>query len=141
MNINVYSSVAISPDGSKIVFRFDNQLYFRNINQLDAIPLQGTTNAGTPFFSPDNRWIGFFADGKLKKISTGGGTPVILADAGDNRGATWGRKGDIVFSGITTTGLMMVKESGGVVKELTTLNKERNERTHRWPRPEMPRLP
>jgi eukaryotic-like serine/threonine-protein kinase len=133
MNINIYSSVAISPDGSKIVFRFDNQLYFRNINQLDAIPLQGTTNAGTPFFSPDSRWIGFFADGKLKKISTGGGTPVILADAGDNRGAAWGRNGDIVFSGITTTGLLMIKESGGVVKELTSLNKEKNERTHRWP--------
>jgi serine/threonine protein kinase len=133
LDISVYSSVAVSPDGTKIVYRSLNQLFLRNVNQLDPMPLPGTKLAGSPFFSPDGRSIGFFSEGKLKKLSLNGGAPVVLADAGDNRGATWGKNGDIVFTGSTTVGLSLVKASGGSAQILSTLDKEKNERTHRWP--------
>jgi serine/threonine-protein kinase len=133
VDISVYSSVAISPNGTKIVYRSLNQLFLRNVDQLEPIPLAGTNLAGSPFFSPDGRSIGFFSEGKLKKLSLNGGAPVVLADAGDNRGATWGKNGDIIFSETPTFGLRRVKATGGSVQKLSVLDEKNNERTHRWP--------
>ncbi len=65
-------------------------------NQFTA--LMGTENALSPFFSPDGEWIGFFADGKLKKISVKGGATVTLCDAPDPDGASWGDDGNIIAS-------------------------------------------
>jgi hypothetical protein len=65
-----------------------------------------------PFF-PNGEWIGFFADGKLKKISVRGGEPIVLAEAPNNRGASWGPNGAIIFAATATTGLIRISATGG----------------------------
>ena len=69
------------------------------VDRLDAARLPGTDGGASPFFSPDGRWIGFFADGKLKKIAASGGSPSIVADAPAPGGAAWGPDGRIAFAG------------------------------------------
>jgi serine/threonine protein kinase len=87
----------ISPDGSRLAFvgdeslGEDQKLWVRPLTSLVAQPLPGTSHAVYPFWSPDSRYLGFFADGKLKKVSVGGGQPETLCDAPEGRGASWGK--------------------------------------------------
>jgi len=109
-----------------------SRLYIRSLEQLEATPLQGTEGARNPFFSPDNLWIGFFADGKLKKVSVNGGVPVTLCDAQDDRGGSWSEAGWITFSARSgESPLFSVSSDGGTPKPLTSLDGA--EITHRWP--------
>jgi eukaryotic-like serine/threonine-protein kinase len=87
-----------------------------------------------PFFSPDSQWLGFFAHGKMKKISVRGGTAVTIADAPSNRGADWGEHGSIVFAPIARAGLLTVAATGGVPEILTTPDSEQGETSHVRPR-------
>jgi serine/threonine-protein kinase len=91
------------------------QLFVRKLDQLQAAPLAGTEGAESPFFSPDGQWLGFFANGKLKKISVTGGAPVTLADAPQSRGAAWTDDDAIIFMPDLTPGLtfMRVSAAGG----------------------------
>ena len=100
---------------------------------MQATALSGTENARDPFFSPDGQWLGFFADGKLKKVSVDGGAAVILCDAPNDRGGSWGEDGTIVFSPVLRTALSKVFSAGGSPQPLTTLDKQTGEVTHRWP--------
>ena len=93
----------LSPDGTRLALVASGadqkrRIYVRSLDQLQATALSGTENARDPFFSPDGQWIGFFADGKLKKISVQGGAAVTLCDAPDDRGGSWGDDGTIVFA-------------------------------------------
>lgn len=97
------------------------------------LPLQGTEGGSHPFFSPDGRWIGFFAEGKLKKTSIDGGKVLTLAEAPAHRGAVWGSSDIIIYSPEYDSGLWKIRASGGTPEALTTPDPERNERTHRWP--------
>jgi eukaryotic-like serine/threonine-protein kinase len=126
-------AVAISADGSAIVFVKSDKLYLRKIERFTTVPLPGTEGASCPFFSPDGRWIGFFATGKMKKISVDGGPVFSIADAGNPRGAAWGAAGAIIYSPDATGGLMKVGDGGGPVTRLTIPDSSKNERTHRWP--------
>src|SRR6185436_3581962 len=97
------SSVILSPDGSRLVFVGNtadakSHMYTRPLDQPRASQLAGSDGAGNPFFSPDGQWIGFFADGKLKKISVQGGASVTLSDAPNDRGGSWGEDGQIIVS-------------------------------------------
>ena len=74
------------------------RLWLRPLDALDPQPLPGTEEAQYPFWSPDSRYIGFFAQGKLKKIAVTGGPAQNLCDAPDGRGGTWNREGVIVFA-------------------------------------------
>jgi serine/threonine-protein kinase len=129
------ATIALSRDGQRIVVtaRKDGkvQLYTRLLNQAQLTALSGTEEAYTPFFSPDGRWIGFAANGKLKKVSVDGGTPVTLADTPNLRGASWGDDGYIVFTPTVTGPLWRVSAEGGAATELTKL--ANGERTHRFP--------
>src|SRR5262249_41236465 len=109
------------------------QLYVRRLDQLHAIPLAGSDNASNPFFSADGQWIGFFADGKLKKISVSGGGTMTLRDAVNGRGGRWADDGTIVFAGNSApgSGLSRVSASGGKEEPLTTPGE--GETLHRWP--------
>jgi WD40-like Beta Propeller Repeat len=85
--VDAGAASVVSPNGSKFVFRASEtgpnqipRLYVRPRDQLQATPLAGTEGARDQFFSPDGQWIGFFSDGKLKKIPTQGGTPVTLGN-------------------------------------------------------------
>jgi DNA-binding winged helix-turn-helix (wHTH) protein/Tol biopolymer transport system component len=108
-------------------------LYVRPVDRLDPARLAGTEGAASPFFSPDGRWIGFFADGKLKKIAASGGSPSIVADAPAPGGAAWGPGGRIAFAGLPAGGLSLVSDQGGAVTALTTPQAERGEVRHLSP--------
>jgi serine/threonine-protein kinase len=130
-------TAAISPDGSRIAFPVRDSggrhiLATRLLGQAASTVLFGTDNAADPFFSPDGQWIGFFADGKLKKISVLGGAAFTLCDASTNRGASWGEDGNIIAS-ISAGGLSRVPAVGGAPKTLTK-PLEKGERSHRWPK-------
>ncbi len=131
---------ALSPDGSRFAYvtggaRSDgvSRLYLRDMDKKDAVVLEGAGNAASPFFSPDGQWIGFFADGKLKKISVRGGAPVNLCDVAAYRGATWGEDDTIVFTSQYTAPLFRIPANGGTPQAVTHLNPSRSETTHRWP--------
>ena len=68
------------------------------MDSLEAKPIPGTEGAVNPFFSPDGQWLGFFAGGKLKKVSVSGGAALTLGDAAIPRGASWGSQGMIAFA-------------------------------------------
>jgi Tol biopolymer transport system component len=129
--------LALSPDGRTVAFVADidttSQLWIRSLDDLSARPLIGTDDALLPFFSPDGRHLGFFADGKLKRIPVVGGAVRVLADALDPRGGTWGDNDLIVFSPDYRTGLSAVPASGGDVQRLTSPDEARYEKSHRWP--------
>lgn len=131
------ASVALSPDGRQIVFMGTKgsavELYLRSLNEPGAKPIAGTENGASPFFSPDGKWIGFFADGKLKKIAVEGGTAQVLAEAPNQRGGNWAKDGTIIFSPEYTGGLMRVPESGGQAQALLMPDAKKGERTCRWP--------
>jgi serine/threonine-protein kinase len=104
------------------------------MNQPELVALPNTENVTTPFFSPDGRWIAFFADGKLKKISIEGGAPLTLCNVGsDPRGGAWGPDDTIVFASAGSSGLFRVPASGGTPEPLTELDATRGETAHRWP--------
>ena len=131
-------TVLLSPNGRLLVLVGSprsgdrSRLYLRPLDQLSAAPVPGTEGARNPFFSPDSRWIGFFADGKLKKIPVCGGAPVAVADAPDDRGGSWADNGWIAFSPRSgELPLYRVSADGGTAEPLTTL--ERGDITHRWP--------
>ena len=79
-------------------------LWVRPLGAIAAQPLPGTDGAGLPFWSPDSRWIGFFAQAKLKKVDVNGGPPQILCDAPQGTGGTWNRDGTILFAPIRSSG-------------------------------------
>ena len=79
----------------------------QSFDQVTAQPLAGTEGASYPFWSPDGRAIGFFADGKLKRIDLGSGAPQVLADAPRGRGGAWNRDGVLVFAPGGTRGVIM----------------------------------
>jgi Tol biopolymer transport system component len=103
--------LAISPDGSKMVYAANQRLYVRSLDALTAAELPGTEGASAPFFSPDGQWVGFFAGGQTKKIQVAGGTPIILC-AKDGFDASWGPN-DTILIGAAFTGILSVSAQGG----------------------------
>jgi Tol biopolymer transport system component len=131
-------AAALSPDGTRLVVvardsSGRNLLWIRPLDSLAAQPLAGTENPSFPFWSPDNRFIGFFADGKLKRIDASGGPAQTLCDAPIGRGATWGRDGVILFAPVPDGPLYRVPASGGAPTPVTRKDPVRGETTHRWP--------
>jgi Tol biopolymer transport system component len=130
-------AIALAPDGSKLVYvasRGDRrQLFIKTIDQLQPTALLGTEDAENPFFSPDGRWIGFFTAGELKKVSAHGGSPIALASARLDFGASWLSNDAILFANAFQSGLLQVSASGGAVKSLTTVDGNAGEAGHQWP--------
>src|SRR5262249_22089772 len=90
--------LALSPDGMRLAIIDRDEagrvrLATRGLDEDQVAPLSGTEGARFPFFSPDGQSIGFFADGKLKKVAVQGGSPATLCDAGLSLGASWGEDG------------------------------------------------
>jgi Tol biopolymer transport system component len=125
---------AISVDGTKVAFAAtrDNQhlIWVRELSQKDAKPINGTDGGYAPFWSPDGRYLAFFANGKLKRVDIAGGAPEVICDADDARGGSWGSKDVIVFAPNRFSNLFMVPASGGKPEPVTDLGEALS---NRWP--------
>ena len=129
--------ISLSPDGRHLVYigRGENgydALYHRSLDEVRTRELPGTEGATFPFFSPDARWVGFHAQGELRKIPLAGGRPEDICETPDVWGASWGTDGNIVF-GTPFGGLFRVPETGGEPIPLTTPDIDSGETSHNWP--------
>jgi len=132
------TSVALSPDGSKLVYAADagagTRLYMREMSRPHGMPIQGTDGGSSPFFSPDGTWIAFYAGGALKRVPADGGEArTIIAQAPPPFGASWGDTDEIVLAAGETGGLLRVPARGGVPEVLTELDRTSGETAHRLP--------
>jgi len=133
------ASAVLSHDGQTLAFLArgnggtTRQLWIRRMDQLQATPLAGTEDAHDPFWSPDDRSVGFFANGRLEKIALSGGAAVTLCEAPEPRGGTWADDGTIAFTPGASNGanLLRVSSAGGQPESLIPL--ARGETTQRWP--------
>ncbi|HVP57018.1 MAG TPA: protein kinase, partial [bacterium] len=131
-------SPVISPDGRSLVFAgMDSlgisQLWLRPLDSSSAHPVAGTENAYMPFWSPDSRFIGFFADGKLRRVPAAGGYSETICDAPDARGGSWSTRGVIVFAPLGEGPLERVSSEGGEVGTAATPDSARGETGLRFP--------
>ena len=132
-----FPAVAVSPAGTHIAYVATSegrqQLHVRAIDSADATVLAGTELATSPFFSLDGQWIGFFAQGKLKKVSVATGTTQTLCDTPLGVGGSWHPDGSIYFAATNSSGLSKVSANGGTPTAVTTLDRANGEVSHRWP--------
>jgi serine/threonine-protein kinase len=130
-------AIAWSPGGARLAFvacaSEGCRLFIRGLDDPRVRALAGTDGAAAPFFSPDETWIGFFADGKLKKVAFAGGMPVALADARLPLGGAWLGDGTIVFASALVGGLQRVSASGGQPRSATDLDVRAGELRHEQP--------
>jgi Tol biopolymer transport system component len=131
-------TLALSPDGSRLVFRLGQEdytgaLHSRSLDRFEAAPIPGTEGGTMPFFSPDGRWLGFVSDRAIKRLAFAGGGATRIADVGNPFGATWGPDDEIIFTPLSYAGLHRVSAAGGPVTVLTTPDRQRREKSHRWP--------
>ncbi|HEY3122792.1 MAG TPA: protein kinase, partial [Thermoanaerobaculia bacterium] len=133
-----FGPVAVSPDGRRLAFVARptdgrSALWVRPLIGLSAQPLPGSEGASYPFWSPDSRFLGFFAGGKLKKIDASGGPPQTICDARSGRGGTWNREDVILFAPAAREGILQVSSAGGTPSPATRLDETRQEIGHRLP--------
>src|SRR2546425_1178203 len=139
LTIGPGAAMSLSAAGDSVAFVAQRneggspQIYVRPLTQLKAMPLPGTDDAESPFFSPDGHWIGFFAGGKLKKVAATGGVAITLCDAPNGRGGAWSEDGTIIFEPDSAPGrhLMRVSSDGGMPGQVTPLAE--GEASQRWP--------
>ena len=128
------TSPVLAADGSFVVYVTD-RIYLRRVSEFASQELPGTANAVMPFLSPDGRWVAFYSDGKMKKISVSGGEPLEITEAaGDSPGGTFISNDRILFtSGWAKAALQTVSADGGQVTAASTLDVAAGERGHWWP--------
>ena len=135
--VEISRGITISPDGTRLVievsFKGRRRLFLRPLNSEKAIELEGTAGAVAPFWSPDGRFIAFFAEGRLKKIPAVGGPPEDLCEASFTAVGTWNREGTILFGQIPPApGIYRVSDKGGEAVRATPFDPSRWE-SHLWP--------
>ncbi len=141
---NLFDTAAVSPDGRRVVFTGadagQGMLFYRPLDALAAQPLSGTEGAGAPFWSPDNRWVAFGADRKLKKIDVTGGPPQEICDlpnaeeaSGIGTTGSWGRDGTILFTSLPVRRVYRVPAAGGQPHAVLDLDLARQEYAQFWP--------
>jgi Tol biopolymer transport system component/predicted Ser/Thr protein kinase len=137
-NEELTDSPAISSDGRLIAYAShkgsgDPHIYLRNLSGFEAREVAGTSGGAQPFFSPDGRWLGFFAQGQLQKVEIGGGAPIKLAAATFPFGGTFLEDGSVIYVPDETSGLMMIRPGRGEPESLTRPDGNENGHEHIWP--------
>jgi eukaryotic-like serine/threonine-protein kinase len=133
------SHMALSRDGSMLVFVSPEEnsalpmLFVQRVGSPNVTPLPGTQGASYPFWSPDDAYVGFFANGKLQKIAVAGGTPQVLATALAGRGGSWGSKGVIIYAADAQSPLQRVNADGTGMALVTQGIRAKEDQSHRWP--------
>jgi Tol biopolymer transport system component len=138
LNLADRPAVALSPDGSALAFVVldggVNRLFLRRRNAGEARAVPGSEGATEPVFSPDGRALAFFAETALKRYADDSITSVAKIDVTSTvRGLTWLDDGSLVYPPANATGLVQVSSNGGDPKVVSTLDRSKGERTHRWP--------
>ncbi len=136
--LTVMGSPRLSPDGRLLAFNATDasgttQIWIRPLDAVEALPVAGSEGAGRPFWSPDSRFLGFFDDGKLKKVAASGGPPQSLCDVTFGADASWGASGVILFDGRTSDPLRRCPAAGGVAKPEVEANPEQGLNGAGWP--------
>ena len=139
-------SPVLSPDGRQLAFvastgdtakgtsaSREGVIFVRRMNTGEVNSIPGTQGGSFPFWSPDGQYLGFFAEGKLKKINVAGGPAQLLCDAPEGRGGSWSERGTIVFAPKIAGPLMAVSDGGGAPAQITPDYKEDNQFTNRNP--------
>jgi len=135
---SISAPVALSPSGKRLTFGARDSagrdvLWVRSLNALNPVALPGTEGASYPFWSPDERFIGFFADGRLRKIPVSGGLPETVSDARDGRGGAWVPGGTILFAPDSVGSIFEVRDTGGEPRAVTSEPPDKAGFSHRWP--------
>ena len=129
-------AMALSPDGTQLAFVANQNrvpmLWVRPLDAAESRVLPGTENARFPFWSPDGRAVGFFADDKLKRIDVAGGQPLVVTDAPNGRGGAWNSDGVMLFAPGVSAPIMRVLARGGAAERVTQVNTGSGP-DHRWP--------
>jgi serine/threonine protein kinase len=120
----ITSYPAITRDGRTIAYvtqqrAEDSQLYLRDLNSFEPRAVPGSSGARQPFFSPDGKWVAFFAEGQLQKAEVAGGAPIRLAEAVYPFGGTWNEDNTIIYAASLGSGLLRIPSSGGTPESLT----------------------
>src|SRR5450759_779132 len=120
----IVSCPAISRDGRTIAYVIrqgasETQLYLRDLNAFDARPVPGSSGARQPFFSPDGKWVAFFARGFMQKAEVAGGAPIRVVEAPYSQGGTWNEDNTIIYAASLGSGLLRVPAGGGTPESLT----------------------
>jgi Tol biopolymer transport system component len=130
--------IALSPDGKMLAVPLirdeDSYLWVRRLDSEAFQRLEATRHGFSPFWSPDSRYIGFFAAGKLKKVLASGGPAEVICDATEGRGGTWNGDNRIVFCPRIGGSLYAVSAAGGEPHPITQLDASLHEDAHYWPR-------
>jgi eukaryotic-like serine/threonine-protein kinase len=136
-SLNNSNHVTISPDGNSIAFVAEGEgkqfLFVRPLHATVAQPLAGTEGAYYPFWSPDSKFLGFFASGKLKKVEASGGVVQTLCDSPFGRGGSWNRDGVILFAPGIHDSIYRVPDGGGQPVAVTKARKPGVYAGGRWP--------
>jgi serine/threonine protein kinase len=134
----ITSAPAITSDGRTVAYvaregTEDSQLYLRDLTSFEARTVPGSKGARQPFFSPDGKWVGFFAQGQLQKAEVAGGAPVLLAEATYPFGGTWTEDNTIIYATSLGSGLLQIPASGGAPKSISKPDGAANGYAHVWP--------
>ena len=133
------SHLALSADGSTMAFVSPDPnsglaaLYVQRVGSPEAKMLEGISGVSYPFLSPDGSYVAFFANGKLQKVSSSGGTPQMLAPVLNARGGSWGSRGVLIYSPDSGSEVWRVNEDGSGIASVTGNLRKSKEVTHRWP--------
>ena len=115
--------VALSPDGTNLVYVANNQLYLRPMDQDAATPVRGTDGAMSPFFSPDGTWVAFVQNRALRKVGVTGGPVLTLTETDDFNGASWTADDTIIFAS-RRGGILRVSADGGATELLVPIDSD-----------------
>jgi Tol biopolymer transport system component/predicted Ser/Thr protein kinase len=133
------SHMALSRDGTMLVFVSPEEssalpmLFVQRVGSPNVTPLPGTQGASFPFWSPDDKYVGFFANGKLQKMAISGGTPQVLATALSGRGGSWGSKGVIIYAEDAQSSLSRINADGTGKAPVSQSIRTPGDQSHRWP--------